>query len=59
MSHETGKVEIVAVDSNCIYLRYHQAKDPANLGRFLICRRDDEAGWLDQLRPEPWTHANG
>ena len=57
MSHETGKVEIVAVDSNRIYLRYHQAKDPADLGQFLICRRDDGAGWLDHLRTEHWTHA--
>ena len=49
MSHESGKVEILAVDDQFIYLRYHQAKHAADLGRFLICRRDDEAYWLDQL----------
>ena len=27
MSHETGKVEILAVDDAFVYLRYHQAKD--------------------------------
>ena len=51
MSHETGKVEILAVDDTFIYLRYHQAKDAADLGRFFIRRRNDEAYWLDQLEP--------
>ena len=51
MSHETGKIEIVGVDSAHIYLRYHRAKDPANEGRFLIFERDDNAFWLDQLTP--------
>ena len=51
MSHETGKVEIMAVDEERMYLRYHQAKDLDDLGRFLIRRRDDEAYWLDQLVP--------
>lgn len=51
MSHETGKVEILGVDERRIYMRYHQAKDPDNLGRFMIFKRDDEAYWLDQLEP--------
>ena len=51
MSHETGKVEILAVDDSFIYLRYHQAKDAADLGRFFIRRRNDDAYWLDQLEP--------
>jgi KamA family protein len=51
MSHETGKLEIVGVDERHIYLRYHRAKDPRNEGRFLVCHRDDEAFWLDQLHP--------
>jgi lysine 2,3-aminomutase len=49
MSHATGKVEILAVDEAHIYLRYHRAKDAFLRGRFLICRRDDEACWLDDL----------
>lgn len=62
MSHETGKVEIVAVDSRHIYLRYHRAKDPANRGKFMIYQRNDDAYWLDQLEPaddaeaEQFTH---
>ncbi|MBM63384.1 MAG: KamA family radical SAM protein [Acidobacteria bacterium] len=49
MSHETGKIEIIGVDTEHIYLRYHQAKYAADLSRFFICRRDDNAYWLDQL----------
>ena len=36
MSHETGKIEILAVDDKHIYLRYHRAKDPAKRGQFMI-----------------------
>jgi len=51
MSHERGKIEILAVDERFIYMRYHQAKDPADLGRLMIFHRDDQAYWLDQLKP--------
>ncbi len=51
MSHETGKIEILAVDEKHIYLRYHRAKDASLRGRFLIYERDDEACWLDDLKP--------
>lgn len=51
MSHESGKVEIVAVDVQPIYLRHHRAKDAANQGRFMIYKRNDEACWLDELEP--------
>ena len=49
MSHETGKVEVLGIDAEHVYLRYHQAKFPDDLGRFFIRRRNDEAYWLDQL----------
>ncbi|HYG74481.1 MAG TPA: KamA family radical SAM protein [Planctomycetota bacterium] len=51
MSHESGKIEIVGVDTRCIYMRYHRAKNPDNEGRFLVLKRDDQAFWLDQLEP--------
>jgi lysine 2,3-aminomutase len=51
MSHETGKIEIVGVDTGHIYLRYHRAKDPANEGKFMIFERNDTSFWLDQLKP--------
>ncbi len=55
MSHETGKIEILAVDDSNIYLRYHQAKDPEDRGRFMIYERDEGAYWLDQLVPAEGT----
>ena len=51
MSHELGKIQILAVDQDHIYLKFHEAKHPENLGRFMIFERDDEAYWLDQLKP--------
>jgi KamA family protein len=51
MSHETGKIEIMAVDEKHIYLRYHQAKHASDLGRFMVCHRNDEAFWFDHLQP--------
>lgn len=51
MSHETGKIEVLGVDERHIYLRYHQAKDAAMRGKFMICQRDDDAYWFDDLKP--------
>ena len=51
MSHETGKIEIVGVDERHIYMRYHRALRPEDEGRFMVFERDDEAYWLDQLKP--------
>jgi len=56
MSHETGKIEIVGVDDRHIYMRYHRAKSPQNRGKFMIFQRDDEAYWLDQLKPAADSH---
>lgn len=49
MSHESGKVEILAIDEQRVYLRYHQSKFPELIGKFFIRKRDDHAYWLDQL----------
>jgi len=51
MSHATGKVTICGVDERRIYCRYHRAKNPADEGRFMAFKRDDDAYWLDQLEP--------
>ncbi len=51
MSHESGKIEIAGVDDRHIYLRYHQAKHARDEGRFIVCKRDNQAYWLDQLQP--------
>jgi KamA family protein len=51
MSHESGKIEVIGVDARHIYLKYHRAKHQKDDQRLLVCRRDDSAYWLDQLRP--------
>ncbi len=51
MSHDTGKIEIVGMDERHMYMRYHRALHPSNEGRFMVFERDDEALWLDDLRP--------
>lgn len=57
MSHETGKIEILAADDKHIYLRYHRAKDANLRGRFMIYQRNDDAYWLDDLVPASGTDA--
>ena len=49
MSHATGKIEILGVDDRHIYLRYHRARDPELDSRVMVCKRDDEAHWFDEL----------
>ncbi len=51
MSHDLGKIEIVGIDKEHIYMRFHQARFREDDGRFLIAKRDDEAYWLDGLEP--------
>ena len=51
MSHASGKIEMVGLDSRHIYLRYHRARRAADKGRFMVFRRDDDAFWFDDLEP--------
>jgi lysine 2,3-aminomutase len=51
MSHESGKVEVAGVDRRHVYLKYHRAKEPGDDHRFVVCHRNDNAYWLDELRP--------
>ncbi|MBU0617427.1 MAG: 4Fe-4S cluster-binding domain-containing protein [Planctomycetes bacterium] len=57
MSHATGKIEMVGVDGEFIYTRYHRAKLPEDRGRFMIFERDDSAYWVDQLHPAAASRA--
>lgn len=52
MSHKTGKIEIIGVIKDEIYLKYHQAKDPKNMGRFYKMKINPYAGWLDELESD-------
>ncbi|MCK5042709.1 MAG: KamA family radical SAM protein [Candidatus Aenigmarchaeota archaeon] len=49
MSHRTGKIEIVGIMDNEIYFKYHQAKNPDNIGKFFKRKSSKTAGWLDDL----------
>jgi len=49
MSHASGKVEVIAVDDNYIYIKYHRSKEPTDDYRIRIFHRDDNAHWLDNL----------
>ncbi|HEC83136.1 MAG TPA: KamA family radical SAM protein, partial [Firmicutes bacterium] len=49
MSHRTGKIEIVGVMGNEIYLKYHQARDPNRVGKLFKRKLTPDAGWLDDL----------
>ncbi len=51
MSHATGKVEVLAIDEKHIHCRYHRALNPDDCGRIMVYHRDDDAYWLDHLRP--------
>ena len=51
MSHESGKIEMVGLNDEYIYLRYHRARSRGDESQFLVYERDDEAHWLDDLTP--------
>ena len=50
MSHKTGKVEMIGVLDDEIYFKYHQAKNPNNLGKFFKRKLNKTAAWLDELK---------
>jgi len=47
MSHATGKIEVVGMDDEHIYFKYHRAADPENEGKFMVFRRNPDAYWFD------------
>jgi lysine 2,3-aminomutase len=51
MSHASGKIEILGVDDERVYLRYHRAVKAEDTGRVFVHRREDSASWLDELPP--------
>lgn len=49
MSHRTGKIEIVGLDEERVFFKYHQAKNRKKFGRFFSLPRVDYACWLDEF----------
>jgi len=50
MSHKTGKIEIIGIEGNKIYFKYHQARNPKNLGKFFSKKLTKTACWLDDFK---------
>ena len=50
MSHATGKIEVVGKTAHHVVMRYHQAADPANIGKMMVFLRDPVARWFDDYR---------
>jgi len=48
MSHSSGKIEILAIENDIIYLKYHQSKAGA-YGKLMILPCPDDATWFDDL----------
>ena len=47
MSHASGKVEVIGLDAEHVYMKYHQAAKATNQGRFFALKRNPSAHWLD------------
>ncbi len=50
MSHRTGKIEVIAVDEEKIYMRYHQAAKASDAGRTMAFPCNPNALWLDDYQ---------
>jgi len=50
MSHATGKIEIVGKTAGHVFMRYHQAAHPANIGKFMVFHANPMARWFDDYR---------
>ena len=47
MSHSTGKIEIIGMDSENVYMKYHQAVNPGDAGKVMTFKRNPKALWFD------------
>jgi KamA family protein len=50
MSHFTGKIEILGIKDDRIYLKYNQARYAKDRSRFFVRKIDKESAWLDDLQ---------
>ncbi len=47
MSHAEGKIEVVGMDTENVYFKFHRAHDLDNHSRIIVCRRNPNAYWFD------------
>ncbi|NQS97437.1 MAG: KamA family radical SAM protein [candidate division Zixibacteria bacterium] len=50
MSHKSGKIEVVGLTDEHIFLKYNRARNPEDEFRMMVFERDDEAYWFDDLK---------
>lgn len=50
MSHKSGKIEIIGLTDEHIFLKYHRARNPEDELQMMIFKRNDEAYWFDDLK---------
>ena len=49
MSHKTGKIEIIGIMDDDLYLKYHQAKNSDKIGEFFKVKLNKKGRWLDEF----------
>ena len=49
MSHKSGKIEVIGIDSANIYMKYHRSPDVEKNGKLMIARRNDNGYWLEDF----------
>lgn len=47
MSHSTGKIEIVGLSNQHVYMKYHRAANDVDSGKFFSFKSNPDAYWLD------------
>lgn len=52
MSHNTGKIEVVGLTENRIFMRYHRSPDRRDTTGIMVFRRNPEGFWLDDFDSE-------
>ena len=52
MSHPTGKIEILGINNGKFFFKYHQAKNPDDIGIIFSKSVDKKSTWLDDLHVE-------
>ncbi len=53
MSHATGKIEVVGKTATHVFMRYHQAAEPGDIGKTLVYRSNPMARWFDDYLHQP------
>ena len=47
MSHATGKIEVIGVDDDFTYFKYHRHPDITKTGKLFKKKRNKSAYWFD------------